>query len=393
MQTGFDADVIVVGGGISGLCCAWGLQQRGVDVLLLEAGDKAGGCISTTRRNGYLLEAGPNSALDTSPALGELFAALGIANERLDANPAAQKRFVVRDGQPLPLPMSPAAFLRTPLFSALAKARLCLEPFVGRWRSDEEETVASFVQRRLGREFLDYAINPFVGGVYAGRPEQLSLRAAFPRLYALEQEFGSLIRGQILGARRRARNAQKSKHVAAMFSFRDGMEKLVASIASRLRRIELNSAVTGLTRSAAGYVVETRGADGMRTLHARGLILAVPAYAAAPLVQTIAPAAAKALLTIQYPPVTVVYSGWRRGAIGHALDGFGMLVPECERRNILGCIFSSSLFAERAGEDRVLLTTFVGGSRQPDLARLDDTSLREMVFRDLGQLQIGRAHV
>jgi oxygen-dependent protoporphyrinogen oxidase len=164
------------------------------------------------------------------------------------------------------------------------------------------------------------------------------------------------------------------------------METLVASIASRLRRIELNSAVTGLTRSAAGYVVETRGADGMRTLHARGLILAVPAYAAAPLVQTIAPAAAQALLTIQYPPVTVVYSGWRRGAIGHALDGFGMLVPECERRNILGCIFSSSLFAERAGEDRVLLTTFVGGSRQPDLARLDDTSLREMVFRDLGQL-------
>ena len=187
MQGVPDADVIVIGGGISGLSCAWGLQQRGVNVLLLEASDKAGGCISTTRKDGYLLEGGPNSALDTSPILAKMFAALGIAGERLDANQAAQKRFVVRDGAPLALPMSPGAFLRTPLFSPMAKARLCLEPFIGRWRGSGEETVASFVQRRLGREFLDYAINPFVGGVYAGRPEQLSLRSAFPRLYALER--------------------------------------------------------------------------------------------------------------------------------------------------------------------------------------------------------------
>jgi len=386
MQGVPDADVIVIGGGISGLSCAWGLQQRGVNVLLLEAGDKAGGCISTTRKDGYLLEGGPNSALDTSPILAKMFAALGIAGERLDANQAAQKRFVVRDGAPLALPMSPGAFLRTPLFSPMAKARLCLEPFIGRWRGRGEETVASFVQRRLGREFLDYAINPFVGGVYAGRPEQLSLRSAFPRLYALERDFGSLIRGQIFGARQRARDAQKSKHVAAMFSFRNGMETLVGAIAARLRRVELNSRVTGVTRLEDGYAVESRRPDGVRTLHARSLVLAVPAYAAGPLVQAMAPAAANALGTIPYPPVAVVYSGWRRDAIGHPLDGFGMLVPEREGKSILGCIFSSTLFAGRAAAGQVLLTTFLGGARQPELADQEDAQLRATACHDLAQL-------
>lgn len=381
-----DAEVIVVGGGISGLCCAWGLQQRGIDVLLLEAGHRAGGCISTTRKEGYLLEGGPNSALDTSPLLSQLFDALGIAGQRVDANPAAQKRYVVRNGKPWPLPMSPGAFLRTPLFSAGAKARLFLEPFIGRWQGASDETVASFVQRRLGREFLDYAINPFVGGVYAGRPEKLSLRSAFPRLQALEQEFGSLIRGQILGARRRARNAQKSKHVASMFSFRGGMETLVSAITARLHRVELQAGVAGIEGFDDGYALEVQGQGGTRTVRGRCLVLAVPAHAAAPLVEKLVPAAANALAAIPYPPVTVVYSGWRRDAIGHPLDGFGMLVPECEGKNILGSIFSSTLFEGRAAPERVLLTSFVGGARQPELAGLDDAQLRALVCGDLALL-------
>ncbi len=381
-----DADVIVIGGGISGLACGWALQQAGVDVLLLEGAAQAGGCISTARVDGYLLESGPNGALDTTPELGRIFDSLGIAGERVEADPAARKRFVVRNGVALPLPMSPLDFLRSPLFSMRAKARLCLEPFIPRAAQIDEETVATFVRRRLGKEFLDYAINPFVGGVYAGRPELLSLRSAFPRLYALEQDFGSLIRGQILGARRRARSSATSKHVAAMFSFREGMATLVNALTERLRRVERSAPVAGLCKVSQGYEVRLAPSAGSRILRARSIVLAVPAYAATCLLETLSPAAAHALQGIDYPPVTVVYSGWRRQDIAHRLDGFGVLVPECERAQILGSIFSSSLFSGRAADGRVLLTTFVGGSRQPHLAACADDRLREMVCHDLSRL-------
>jgi oxygen-dependent protoporphyrinogen oxidase len=386
MRNALDPDVIVVGGGISGLACAWGLQQRGLDVLLVEASGNAGGCIASIHESGDLLEAGPNSALDTSPLIAKLLESLGIAADRIEANPAAQKRFVVRGGKPWALPMSPGAFLQSPLFSAAAKVRLLCEPFIGRRSDCHEETVASFVRRRLGSEFLDYAINPFVGGVYAGRPEQLSLQAAFPRLHDLEKNFGSLIRGQLFGARSRAKSAQQSKHAAPMFSFRDGMATLPCTIAGRLRRIELNAHATAVAAVDGGFSVDVARDDCVRTLRARSIVLAVPAYAAATLIRSLSPKAASALAQIHYPPVAVVHSGWRREAIGHPLDGFGMLVPECEKTRILGCIFSSTLFPRRASSGMVLLTSFIGGARQPELVSLEETELKEIAHGDLGRL-------
>ena len=381
-----DSEVIVVGGGISGLACAWWLQRRGVRVRLLEAAVRAGGCIGTTRAHGCLFESGPNSILDTSPLISRLLGEAAVVAERLEANPAARNRFVLKHGELLPVPLSPAAFFATPLFSARAKLRLLCEPFIARAGAASEETVADFVRRRLGGEFLDYAINPFVGGVYAGRPEQLSLRAAFPRLYELEQQYGSLIRGQLFGARRRARDAQKSKHAAAMFSFRDGMATLTGAIARGLANVELGCAVDAVSRDGAAYVVTATCGGESRSYRARAVVLAVPAYAAAPLAAPIAPAAAAALQAIPYPPVAVVCSAYSRGAIRHPLDGFGVLAPECEGRQVLGTIFSSTLFEGRAPDGKVLLTTFVGGMRQPDLARLDEPALAELVGRELGSL-------
>jgi oxygen-dependent protoporphyrinogen oxidase len=382
----FDSDVIVVGGGISGLACAWWLQQRGKRVRLLESASRAGGCIGTTQSHGCLFESGPNSILDTSPLISRLLDETAIVAERVDASPAARNRFVLRDGALVPVPLSPAAFLATPLFSARAKLRLLREPFIGRAPADSEETVAQFVRRRLGGEFLDYAINPFVGGVYAGRPEQLSLRAAFPRLHTLEQQYGSLIRGQIFGARRRAREAQKSKHAAAMFSFRNGMETLTGAIARRLEHIELGCAVEAVVKDGSAYTVTAKADGASRRYRARAVVLAAPAYAAAPLVASIAPTAAAALQAIPYPPVAVVCSAYARDAIRHGLDGFGVLAPECEGRQILGSLFSSTLFEGRAPAGKVLLTTFVGGMRQPELARLDDAALSELVGCELGAM-------
>jgi oxygen-dependent protoporphyrinogen oxidase len=374
-----DVDVIVVGGGISGLASAWLLHQRGVQVVLLEAAARTGGTIATIRERGCLLESGPNSALETSPLIGSFFAELGIAEKRIDPNPAARDRYVLRQGRLHALPLTPFAFLATPLFSTRAKLRILREPFIGRGAPDSEEAVAGFVRRRLGMEFLDYAVNPFVGGVFAGNPEVLSLSAAFPRLRELEQQHGSVIRGYLFGARAHRRIQEKSKRTAPIFAFSGGMQTLPDAIAQQLPRVELRSEVMSVAADRGSYVVNASTPSGGREVRARAVVLAVPAYAAARIVMPFAPQAAAALAAIRYAPLAVVHSAYRRGVIAHRLDGFGMLVPECERRKILGTIFSSALFENRAPDGLALLTTFVGGERQPELAQLNGADLADMV--------------
>ncbi|CAG4883495.1 Protoporphyrinogen oxidase [Georgfuchsia toluolica] len=378
-------DVIVVGAGISGLASAWGIQQQGARVLVIEAVSRPGGCIATAHEQGCLLESGPNSALDTTPLINHLLNELDIANSRIAGNPDARNRYILRDGEPRVLPMSPFAFLTSPLFSTGAKLRLLREPFIARGTSDAEETVAAFVRRRLGAEFLDYAINPFVGGVYAGNPEMLSLSAAFPRLHQLEQEHGSLIRGQLLGALARARSPEKSKKSAPTFSFREGMQTMTDAMARHLR-IELGAQVISVTAGDNGYTISTDSSGMRREFRSRAVLLAVPAYVAASLVASIAPHTAQALADIPYPPVAVIHSAYHRSAITHPLDGFGLLVPACERRQILGTLFSSSLFDNRAPHERVLLTTFMGGMRQPDLTQLGEREIARIAQADNAQL-------
>ncbi len=177
-------EVAIIGAGISGLSVAFFLKRAGVGVLVLEAEEDVGGTMRSRRLNGYLVELGPNSALETTPLFQELIAAAGLADERVYASEAARNRYIFRDGELHPLPLTPLAFLRSRLWSWKGKLRVLAEPFHG--RVDREESVADFVRRRVGREFLDYAVNPFVAGIYAGDPERLSVRFAFPQLYALE---------------------------------------------------------------------------------------------------------------------------------------------------------------------------------------------------------------
>jgi oxygen-dependent protoporphyrinogen oxidase len=281
------------------------------------------------------------------------------------------------------LPTSPGAFLRTPLFSAGAKLRLMLEPFRRRAPADADESLADFVRRRLGREFLDYAINPFVAGVYAGDPERLSVRHAFPRLHALEQEHGSLL----LGALRRRNPSGGPK--GRIFSFPEGLGEIPRALQARLLDpVLLRTRVTALRRAGAGWrlTLDQRGTLGEAEFDL--VVCALPADALAALeFPELAPDAGLRLLAeIPHPAVVSVFTGHRREDVTHPLDGFGLLMPAVEGGRILGTLFSSTLFPGRAPEGHVALTTFVGGTRQPELAALDDAALATLVREELGRL-------
>jgi oxygen-dependent protoporphyrinogen oxidase len=387
-----DVDLVVVGAGISGLVAAHAAKRKGATVRVLEAGARPGGVIGSDRRDGVLFERGPNSTLDTTPLINALLDDLGIRSERADATEVAATRFIVRGGKLVPLPTSPGAFLSTPAFTLGAKLRLLREPFVAPAPADAEESIATFVRRRLGTEFLDYAIDPFVSGVYAGDPERISVAAAFPRLHALEQKYGSLIKGQIKGARERKRSADTAKNTAGSFSFRDGMQTLTDTLARTVERVETRVHVSRVERNADGTWTVAGTRAGRAIEHrARAVVLALPAFDAAKLARDLAPAAARALDAIEYAAVASVASAYRRSEVGHSLAGFGFLVPKKENRQILGSLFSSSMFEGRAPEGTVLLTTFVGGRRNPALATKADSELAGIVHAELSSLVGARA--
>ncbi len=383
----FDCDVLVVGAGISGLTAAFQLGRHGLAVEVIDAGSRPGGVIGTEHSDGVLYERGPNSILDTGPFINDILGELGILSERVEISAIAAKRFLVRAGRLNALPTTPLAFAKTSLFSAGAKLRLLKEPFIGRAPADAEESVARFVVRRLGREFLDYAVEPFVAGVYAGDPAELSVSAAFPRLHEIERRYGSLIRGQILGARERARSGAKAKNVAASFSFREGLQTLTDVLARRVGRVATATRAMRVSRDPDGtLLVDAEHEGAVFQKRARALVLAVPADCAATLIRDFAPDAAAELEEIPYAGVVSVAQSYRRSDVLHPLDGFGVLAPRVEKRRILGTLFSSSMFEGRARGDEVLFTTFIGGRRNPELLSRADEDLAAFVREELAAL-------
>lgn len=379
-------DVVVVGAGLSGLVAAHALQRGGRRVAVLEAADRAGGVIGTRSRDGFRYETGANSALDNTPLIARLLDELGIADQRIDTNPTAASRYIVRAGRLVALPMSPHRLLASRAFSVRGKLRLLREPFVARLPAGADESIAAFVRRRLGREILDYAIDPFVSGIYAGDPERLSMQAALPRVYALEQVHGSVLRGQLAAARERRRSGQARPAQPRSFSFRDGMQTLPDALARGLAHYVGNTSATSITSpSPHGFAVSGLHNGRRLARHARAVIIATPAPAAA-LVAPLDADAARILASIVHAPVAIVASAYRREDVAHALDGFGMLVPSRERRRILGTLFSSSLFDGRAPRGHVLLTTFAGGRRNPDIVAHDDVTLSRTVDEELAAL-------
>lgn len=382
----------IIGGGITGLTAAFYLQRRGLAVTVYEATDRVGGAIQTLRRDGYLAEFGPNTILETSPKITALVNDAGLAARRLDPDPRAEARYVVRYGRPIAMPGSPLGFFTTPLFTLGAKWAVLREPFRPARRDGAEESIADFVRRRLCREFLDHAIDALVAGIYAGDPERLSVQQAFPKLAALEEKYGSLIKGQILGARERKRRGEVAKDRAPKFSFDEGLQVLPDTLCERLgSAVRLNTRVTRMTRERDAWTLDwTTGNESGQTRHDL-VVYAGTAYRLAEL-ELVGPGAGEAVADlklfseVRHPPVASVVLGFRREDVAHPCSGFGMLIPRVEGFKILGTIFSSALFPNRAPAGHLTLTSYVGGERYPELAALPPAELVAIVREDLRRL-------
>ena len=374
--------VAIIGAGITGLTAAFYLKRRGIPVTVYEASGRVGGVIQSVSRDGYIAEFGPNTILETSPKISQLVRDAGLESRRLSPNPKAEARYVVRYKRPISMPSSPAGFFTTKLFTLGAKLAVLREPFVSPRRDGVEESIAEFVVRRFNQEFLDHAIDALVAGVYAGDPGKLSVTHAFPKLKALEDNYGSMIKGQIFGARERKKRGDVAKDRAPKFSFDSGLQVLPETLSQQLGdSVKLNAAVTKLTQSADGWTLSI--ADQFEAEH-RAVIYAGTAFRLAKLkIESKETVDLSPLSEIRYPPVASVVLGFRREDVAHPCEGFGMLIPRVEGFRILGTIFSSSLFPNRAPAGHLTLTSYIGGERYPELASLPAEKLYEITCEDL----------
>jgi len=392
----FMKSVAIIGAGITGLTAAFYLKRQGVPVTVYEAGGRVGGVIQSIRKDGFLAEFGPNTILETSPKIAQLVRDAGLESRKLATDPKAEARYVVRSGRPIEMPGSVPGFITTPLFTAKAKLAELREPFIKPRRDGVEESIGQFVVRRFNQEFLDHAIDALVAGIYAGDPHKLSLPHAFPKLKALEDNYGSMIKGQIFGARRKSGEVAKDR--AAKFSFDEGLQVLPDTLAAQFGdSLKLNTPVTKLTQAGEGWRVTTAGGEsefgaviycGTAYRLAELEIVGTPVSDPASLTSggTKLPGrcpALQSLAEISYPPVASVVLGFRREDVAHSCQGFGMLIPKIEGFKILGTIFSSALFPNRAPAGRLTLTSYIGGARYPELALLPQDQIVETVLADL----------
>jgi oxygen-dependent protoporphyrinogen oxidase len=397
--------VAVIGGGITGLAAAHRLREldSSLKVTLLEASARLGGVLATQREGDYLIEQGPDMFITREPWALDLCRRIGLDSQLIGTNDTLRRALVVCRGKLHPVPegftmMAPSRIgpmLRTPLLSPLGKLRLGWEYLVRPRRATTDESLANFARRRFGSEAYDRLIQPLIGGIYTADPDKLSMQAAMPRFVEMEQKYGSLTKAmrtqqkQAKGKAGQQEQAASGVRYQAFVAPREGIGSLVTAVAERLPTdcIELNSPVQSIAREPHGrWSIVTSAAGVSTTNRYDALILALPAPAAARLMQPVDTPLSTELAAIPYAGASVVILAYRRSEVEHPMDGFGAVVPHKEGRRIIAISFASNKFPGRAPDDQILLRVFVGGALQPELMQLDDQATLELVEQELREL-------
>lgn len=371
-----EVEVAVVGAGAAGLAAALELKRAGFEVLLVEACDRPGGVMQTEEIHGHRVERGPNTCLVKAPALAFL-RDHSLEKELVPASPARRLRFVFHGGSLVPVPLGPVAFVRSPLLTTRGKLRLLGEPLVRRGDA-KGESAAEFVARRFGREATEALLAPALTGIYAGDEHELGADAVLGFATALERSHGSVARGLLSRALR-----PRVRGLAGTFSARDGLGGLAARFAGALGdRLLLRSRVAALGLEGNGLRLEFAGSSSP-LLRARSVVVALPAAEAAALLRSVAPGAAEVAAKVSYAPVVSISVSVRPEEVRAPIEGFGFLVPRASGLKLLGCLFMSRLFPDRAPPGRALLTCLLGGARWPEAMNEPDDLLVSQLGKEL----------
>lgn len=365
-------DFIVVGSGISGLIASFWLKKNGASICVLEKENEPGGSIKTAKKDEFLVELGPNTVLDNSPYMKEIVKTLKIEDKLIYANKINKKRYILKDGILIPLPSNPINFFLSPIFSFSSKLKVLKEPFVK--RGEKEETIAEFTKRRLGEEILKFAVGPFVSGVYAGDSEKLSVKWATKKIYNLEKEYGSLIKGAIAKRKGPAPSA-------GLFSFKNGLFELIENLVKYSENVFFKTEVKKITPSSGGYALIAKKNGEEIEFKTKGVILTGDSISQCEILKNIDNSCP--FFEIPYASVVILGLGFKREDVLHPLDGFGFLIPQIYKKALLGCLFSSSLFDGRAPKDFVLLTAFLGGALHPEILNFTEEEILLYTMNEL----------
>ena len=372
-------DVTIIGAGLTGLTTAFYLSKAGLNVTLLEKQDRIGGVIQTMNKKGFIFETGPNTGVYSTPELVRLFDDLEGTCSPEFAHSSAKQRWILKNGKWHALPSGLISAVRTPLFTLGDKFRILGEPFRKKGK-DPYETVANLVRRRMGNSFLDYAVDPFISGIYAGDPEKLVTQFALPKLYRLEQTYGSFIGGSIK-KRREPRDELTRRATREVFSVKGGLQQLTDGLAKNIgpRNILTNISDLQIHQRKDKYLASFSIGGKKKEVASENIVTTVPGPALGNMFSFMNSKELRAILELRYAKVVQVIAAYRTWS-GIPLQAFGGLIPSREKRNALGILFTSSIFSGRTPEGGAILSVFMGGDRQPEIFSKTDQQIREMAL-------------
>jgi oxygen-dependent protoporphyrinogen oxidase len=383
MSTLEKTDVVIVGAGLTGLTLGFYLKKNGISFRIIEKEPKVGGVIQSHTENNFIYESGPNTGVIGNPEVAELFEDLYPDCELETADKKAKRRLIWKKGKWHALPSGPFSAVTTKLFRTRDKLKVLIEPFSSKG-TNPMESVAGLVERRLGKSFLNYAIDPFISGIYAGDPKKLVTRYALPKMYALENEYGSLIKGGIKKSKLNKSNPRLAKATREVFSAKYGLSKLITALEKQISpaNIVTNSNISAIEKHEDFYLTNFETDSGIQSIKSKYVITTVGSYALPELLTFINSSELDNITNLKYAKVAQVILGYKNWN-GMPLNAFGGLVPSKEKRNILGVLFTSSFFKGRAPDDGCLLSVFIGGVRLPYLLELSDDEIKELVYAEI----------